>query len=75
MVTPTFFTWLANLISVSLCKTDVLVVLACASVGVLVGLADEQILVTPWYKCQVAAVYGNAHVFYLACKFNFCVAV
>ena len=41
MVTPTFFTWLANLISVSLCKTDVLVVLACASVGVLVGLAPS----------------------------------
>ena len=39
------------------------------------GGADEQILVTPWYKCQVAAVCGNAHVFYLACKFNFCVAV
>ena len=43
--------------------------------GVGVG-ADEQILVTPWYKCQVAlAVCVNAHVFYLACKFNFCVAL
>ena len=40
------------------------------------GGADEQILVTPWYKCQVAlAVCVNAHVFYLACKFYFCVAL